>query len=119
MLFLLLNQGWVMLRAWDAGGAAAGQSRSSMGTECLWHCSVRLVAQLWCSAIASGPAGSTQGQLCRDPRCQQSQMLRQSRNSFSPLKMLQSKDPPNTLSGRCKKRTGTKDLLRVTMTHSL
>lgn len=113
------DAGWVMRRAWDAGRAAAGQSRSSMGTKCLWHCSVRLAAQPWCGAVASGPAGSTQGQLCRDPRRRQSQTLLQSRKSFSPLKMLQNKDPPNPLSSRCKKWIGTKGLLRVTTTHSL
>lgn len=119
MLFPLLNEGRVMLRAWDAGRAAAGRSRGSIGTESLWHCVVRLAARPWCRAVASRPAGSAQGQLCRDPRRRQSQMLLQSRNSSSPLKMLQHKDPPNPLSSRCKKWIGTKGLLKVTMTHSL
>lgn len=91
----------------------------SMGTKPLWYCSVRLAAQPWCSAIANGPAGSTQGQLCRDSRRQQNQTLLQSRNSLSPLKMLQSKDPPNPLSSRCKKWIWTKGLLKMTTTHSL
>lgn len=116
MLFPLLNQGWVMPRAWDAGRAAVGRSHGSIGTKPLWHCSVRLTPQPWCGAVASGPV---QGQVCRHPRCRQSQMLLQSRNSFSPLKMLQNKDPPNPLSSRCKKWIGTKGLLKVTTTHSL
>lgn len=91
----------------------------SIGTKPLRHCSVRLVAQLWCGAIARGPSGSAQGQHCRDPRRRQNQTLLQSRNSFSPLKMLQNKDPPNPLSSRCKKWSWTKGLLRVTTTHSL
>lgn len=52
MLFPLLNQVWVMLRAQDVGRAAVRQTRGSTSTKPLWHCSVRLTAQPWCGAIA-------------------------------------------------------------------
>lgn len=52
MLFPLLSQVWVTLKAWDVGRAAARQTRGSTSTKPLWHCSVRLAAQPRCGAIA-------------------------------------------------------------------
>lgn len=79
----------------------------------------QISAQPRCSVVASGPAGSTQGQLCRDPRRRQAKCYFKAETASALLKVLQNKDPPNPLSSRCKKWIGTKGLFKVTTTQAL